>query len=334
MSTELSGDVLTLLDSAKRVDPHGNPAKIAEVLEKEDTLMSTAVWLPANSPTQHDFSVRLSEPTGSWTAINEGVEKEASKVKQDVAYMGTLESMSAIDIRLLRKYKSAIRDHIRSTEDLAFVKGMSKTFSTAFVFGNRLINPKIFTGLNPRSDYYYTDKDNVESAAGTNDVYSAWLVKWGDDAAHFVYPVGDNGKFDGIKDDDMGKQLVYTSGSSNKPYRAMCTFFSISGGLVIKDPRCVQRLANLTDVTGGSGSFDEDDLITMINRIPGEGDGSILYVPKFMRKNVWIAVKDAANVQYGMDGAFGTKRLWNTIMGIRMGLCYGCETTHTAISTE
>jgi hypothetical protein len=330
MSTEVSHDVLTLLDSAKRVDPHGNPAKIAEVLDRADTLMSTALWMPANSPTQHDFSIRLSEPAGSWTAINEGVTKEASKVKQDVAYMGTLESMSAIDIRLLRKYKPSIRNHIRSTEDLAFVKGMSKTFSTAFIYGNRLTNPKSFTGLHPRADYNSTSDDNVIDAGDSGTVYSAWLVQWGADAVHFVYPVGDNGKFDGIKDDDMGKQLIYDS--DDKPYRAMCTFFSISGGLVIHDPRCVQRITNLDNVTGGNGVWDEDYLIEAINNIPGEGDSSILYIPKFLRKNIWISIKDATNVQYGLDGAFGTKRLWTSLLGTRIGLCYGCETTHTALS--
>lgn len=331
MADEIAHDVLTLVDVAKMADPNGNPAKIAEVLAKKDTLARTAKWLPANSPTQHDYSVRLSEPTGTWVGINEGVTKEASAVKQDTAYMGTLESMSAIDIRLLRKYKPEMRNHVRSQEDLAFVSGMTKTISTAFIYGNRLTNPRAFTGLHPRADYNALADDNVITC-GTAGTYSAWLVQWGDDGVHFVYPVGDDGKFDGIKDDDMGKQLVYTSGTSNKPYRAMCTFFSFTAGLVIKDPRCVQRLANLANVASGDGAWDEDYLIEAINEIPGEGDSAILYVPRFLRKRLWISIKDKSNVQFNPANAMGTKGLWNSLMGTDVGLCYGCETAHTALS--
>ena len=330
---ELSHDVLTLVDAAKMADPSGNPAKIAEVLARRDTLARTAMWLPANSPTQHDYSVRLSEPAGTWVGINEGVTKEASNVKQDITYMGTLESMSAIDIRLLRKYKSAMRNHIRSQEDLAFASGMGKTISTAFIYGNRLTNPRSFTGLHPRADYNATGDDNV-IAIGTATTYSAWLIQWGSDGVHMVYPVGDDGKFAGIKDDDMGKQLVYTSGSANLPYRAMCTFFSITGGICIHDPRCVQRLANIgdTQIAAADGLWDEDYLIEAINNIPGEGESAVLYVPKFLRKNLWISVKDKANVNFNADSPMGNKGMWNSLMGIDVGLCYGCETAHTALS--
>ena len=333
MATEIGHDVLTLVDAAKMADPNGNPAKIAEVLARRDTLARTALWLPANSPTQHDFSVRLSEPAGTWVGINEGVTKEASNVKQDTAYMGTLESMSVIDIRLLRKYKSAMRNHIRSQEDLSFVSGMTKTISTAFIYSNRLVTPRAFTGLNPRADYNALADENVITC-GTAGTYSAWLVQWGADGVHFVYPVGDDGKFDGIRDDDMGKQLVYTSGTSNLPYRAMCTFFSISIGLAIHDPRCVQRLANIADTQtpAADGLWDEDYLIDAINSIPGEGESAILYVPKFLRKNLWISIKDKANVQFNPGSPMGNKGMWNSLMGVDVGLCYGCETPHTALA--
>jgi hypothetical protein len=87
---------------------------------------------------------------------------------------------------------------------------------------------------------------------------------------------------------------------------ALRTHFAWYLGLVVKDERCVQRLANI-EVSGTSNVFDEDNLIRLINRLPGGGaaPGTVIIVTSSVKEYLDIRAKDKNNVRYLPDNVWG-----------------------------
>lgn len=316
MATYLATAAFTMAELANRLAPDGDFARIAEVLSQKNQWIETAKWVEANGNTTHTFPKRLSEPAGAWTQINEGVQYTASATTPVTEDMGMLEDYSRVDDRIIKIAKKASREQIRSSEDIAFLAGMSKTAVSAFFYANRTTEPKKPMGLWNRPDYNALADDNVINSGGTGggSVYtSIAVVEWGEDATGLIYPR--NSKTMGIMNEDLGRLLVH-DGSGN-PYLAWVSHFWYNFGIMVRDPRCVQRIANIIAAASGTGAFDEDDLIEAVNNLPGEGMGAYIYMNKTIRKNMLILAKDKSNVQYTPDNPFGRKFL-TQFMGIEV----------------
>jgi hypothetical protein len=318
---------MRLSELARRTDPGGNFMKIAEVLEKKNRLFQTAYFKEANGTTTHTFPQRTSEPTGKWTEINAGVQKSLSTTIQVVEEMGMLEDYSYVDDRLMKLAKD--KAAFRTSEDVAFVGGMGKTASAAFVTADPATDPRKPRGIYARSPW------NAASTAtggangghwdcggtGGGSVYSSiLLVEWGDDSTHLIYPRDQ--MMAGIDQEDLGKQLI--EDASNNPYTAWVTHFMMNLGICIRDTRCVQRLSNIIQAAAGVGVVDEDFLIKMIDSLPMEGEDAVMYIPRNIRSNLKIISKDKIDIIYGQavdkfNFPGGVRRV-ETFLGIPMYL--------------
>lgn len=299
----LTPTAMRLSEIARRTDPAGNFMKIAEVLEKRDRLYETAYFKEANGTTTHTFPQRVSEPSGTWTAINTGVQKSTSQTIQVVETMGMLEDYSYVDDRLLRISKD--RAALRTSEDVAFVGGMGKTASAAFVTADPADDPKKPRGIYARGAYQDLADANVINSGGTGggSVYSSiLLVEWGDDSCHIVYPRDMFGGNGGIDSEDLGKQLV--EDASGNPYTAWVTHFMFNMGICIRDDRCVQRICNIIQAASGTGAVDEDDFIYAMDSLPMEGENAVAYMGKRVRSNLKIIAKDSIEIQYMQSDGF------------------------------
>ena len=63
----------TLLDFARREDPNGQIAKIAEILNKYNEILDDIVFVEGNLPTGHKTTVRANIPSATWRLLNRGV---------------------------------------------------------------------------------------------------------------------------------------------------------------------------------------------------------------------------------------------------------------------
>jgi len=301
----------TLLETAKRHDPDGNVAKIAEILTEKNQLLEDAVFTEANNITSHMFTQRLTEPSGSWVNVNEGVSVEASRTKQLVEPVKFLEAYSRIDERIL-EFESN-KEAFRTTEDMAFVGGLAKTFAESFFYGSVADDPKEIIGLSNREYYDALADDNVHGAGGTGgDVSSAWIIDWGPDKVGLVYPKGSPTA--GIEMEDLGRQLV--DDGSNNLYTAYVTRFKFHTGIVIRDPRCIQRVCNI-ETSGSSNILDTDDLIDAITNMPEQR--GVIYVNKTLWSQLLKDAKDKTNVYYTPDDPWG-RRFRVDFMGLPVKL--------------
>ena len=327
----LAHTAMTIGDLAKMLDPDGNLAMIAHILEEKNRFFETALWLPGNGETTHRYTRDVDEPTGIHTAINIGVQKSVAIREQKVALIAMLEDYSYVDERLLKIAPDPVG--VRSREDGAFLSGMSKTSVDTIFHGSLITDANAFDGLWNQPDWATLSSDQVINSGGddaTNGNASVAVIEWGDDAAHLIYPKNSN-VTPIIEIDDLGQQLV--EDASGNPYTAQVSHFFFNYGIAVRNPRNVQRLANVIDATTGSGALDEDNLIAMINELVQEGVGANMYLNRNLRKNLLIVAKDKTNVNYFPQNAFGgPPRTLTDFMGVPVNIVEQLNNAETVVA--
>ena len=295
---------LTLVELAKRTKD-GNVTAIAEVMNQVNSVLDDAVWGAANGLTSHMTTKRIALPSGSWRKINQGVAREASKTVQVSEVIGMLEAFSQADEVLVDI--SPNPGEFRWTEDVAFIEGLSQTLSTAIFYSNTSGAPEKFNGFATRYANLTTANvsavNNVHSCKGTGSLLSsAWIVQWGTDKVHMIYPA--NSPSVGIAAKDDGLQTVYDT--NNNPFKVYQTHFKMYAGLVVRDDRSVQRVCNIS--TSGiqtTHAWSDDKMIAAIRQMPYGGAGAVIYANRDVLTAMDIDSKDKANVFYGPPDAWG-----------------------------
>lgn len=297
-STDLSSG-MTLHELGNRTG-NRNLLKIAEVLDEYVEWYQDAVWVPSNKTTSHEFVRRALLPSGSWRQLNKGIPASASQTTKHEEPMGMLEDESQIDERLMNLAPN--KQQFRSDEDAAHVSGLGITMTEAFFYGNRGDNPESFDGLATR--YNDLSLANVHDNGGADSTTtSIWIVQWGRNKVHMIYPQGSMSG--GVRTKDKG--LVRIT-DDNGSYYAWVTRFYHDAGIAVHDDRCVQRIVNV-DSTAGTATFDEDLLIEALNLMPMRGKGAVIYMNTTALTQAEIRLKDKTNVNWSRDEAFGTQML-------------------------
>ena len=295
---ELSADaVLTLSELAHRKDPNGNLSTIAEVLTEDNEILLDAVNLEANDTFSHKITRRSSLASGTWRKLNSGVASEATQTMEVTEGIGMLETYSQADVDLVMSAPSPMQ--FRMDEAAGFLEGMSQTMATTFIYGNSNTDPEQFTGLAVRMDSLAATQNVIGEGGTGSDLTSVYIVQWNPRYVHMIYPKGSSV---GLLHEDLGIETVY-DGSSTR-FRAYVDRFQWKVGLAVKDPRSIARLANI-ESAGASNLFDEDNLITLLGKMPMGARGSVIYANATVKTQMQIAIKDKTNVNYTADGGDG-----------------------------
>lgn len=184
----LNATQLTLYDHAKRLDPNGSVAAIAELLSQQYDILDDMVWQEGNLPTGHRITVRNVLPTVSWRAINAGVAVSKSGTAQVDESVGFLEGRSHIDLKLMALNGNSAS--FRSSENSAFIESMNQQFVSTLFNGNPGVDQKQYLGLSGRyASLTGSNSQNMLSAGGAgSDNASVWLVVWGPETVYGIYP--------------------------------------------------------------------------------------------------------------------------------------------------
>jgi hypothetical protein len=305
-------DQLTLEQLAKRTN-FGALQAIVEVLLTTEEWMEDAIWIQANQPMSHITTQRTSEPTGTWRAINQGVAPEASSTNQITEGIGILEAYSRVD-KLLAEL-SGNTNQFRSGEDKAFVQGLAKELSKVMftadnsgdvttIYGDAETYPARFNGFPARLDDINLFNVYDGGAASTTADTSIYIVQWGADKVHMVYPKGSPTM--GIVHENLGEQTIEASGTYAAPalMQALVSHFKVHPGLVVRDDRCIRRIANLRTEIAATMSFGSSTatihhkLIEALNALPYKGAGARIYCNENTKTQMDIHAVDRTNVLY------------------------------------
>jgi len=316
---------LTLLELAKRIDPKGQAAIIAEILNRDNPIIQDMPLVEANDITTHLMTRRYSLPAGSWRSINAGVATEASRTIQVREGIGMLESYSEVDKKLVDLAPNPAQ--FRMSEAAAFIEGMSQTMATTFFYGNAGTDPEQFSGIATRMPGLAATTNVIGHAGTGSDVTSLYIVQWGPEKVFGIYPRGSASM--GVNHKDLGEVTLQDASDYN--YQGYRDHFQAKIGLAVRDMRCIARLANIVVTQGAANTFDEDKLIEIMNRMPNSGGGSTIYVNSTIKTQMEIKLKDKANINYTVSQGLGGAEVLQ-FRGSPVKKCDAILTTEAEIS--
>ena len=287
---------LTLVEAAK-ASHNGEMLKVAEILYKMKPAIQHGIWKEANDMMSNVESQRYSLPTGSWRMFNQGVSAEVGRRKQIRDGIGMLRDYFYNDKELVDKMPNP--QQYRMDEVVGGMEGLSQTWSTQLWYGNQLVNPERWTGMNPRLGSI--NSTTVQGCGGTGAALtSMYIPMWGEDTTFMVYPRGGTAW---LEHQDLGEDTQQNSDGTKM--QVYVDYFKWDGGLVVKDPLSIGRVANIIP-TGNASQWSDDVFIRVTAQMRNRGGGGFAYVTRNVYAQILIAIKDKGNVWHSMQDPFGT----------------------------
>lgn len=300
----------TLLDFAKSLDPDGKTATVVELLTQTNALLGDMPWIEGNLPTGHRTTVRTGLPSVTWRQMYGGVPASKSTRAQVDDACGMLEARSEVDCDLANLNGNA--PAFRLSEAGGFLEAMNQAMITAMLYNDIAINPERPQGLAPRySSLSAANGRNILNAGGSgSDNTSVWLVCWGSDTVHGIFPKGSKA---GIEHKDLGEIDAF-DGSNNR-YRAFADIWKWKCGLSLRDWRYVVRIANIdiSDLVGQTGTQAAAAstnilklMMLAMNTIPFMGKGTpVFYASRKVKAWLQIQAMDKSANALGIQAAAG-----------------------------
>lgn len=300
MATLVSG--YSLVEQAKRLDPDGKLSIIAEVLNLEmGGILEEWPWKPSNDIWTNKTLRRGSLPNGAWRKLNSGVATEVSRTTEVLDVIGMLETYAEYDKEYIDNFPSPAV--ARMDEARAFLEGLGQTLITAILYGNANADPDQMHGLAPR--LATVDGKYVIDGGGTGtDVTSVYVVTPGVVETYLIYPK--NSTTLGIQHKDLGEVTITdatTLAPNTSQFQGYRDHFQVKCGFVVRDPRCIGRVANI-ETAGTTNTFDEDDLIKLLNYMK-KNAGTRIYCNQTITTQAEIKLKDKTNVNWSAEAGLG-----------------------------
>ena len=313
-------NVLTIADWAKRLDPNDKVARIVELLSQSNPILDDMLFMEGNLPTGHRTTVRTGLPTVAWRLLNQGVQPSKSTTAQVDEACGMLEAWSEVDkdLAMLNGNEAAFR----LSEAGAFIEAMNQEMASTLFYGNSSVDPEEFTGLSIRySSTTAANGQNVVlggSASGQTDNSSIWLILWGANTVHGIFPKGSKV---GLDHKDLGEGVIETTagiaGSRMLGYRDR---FQWKCGVALRDWRYAVRIPNIdiSLLVSETGAADVSKLmIKAMHRIPNLQFGkAAFYMNRSIIQMLDIQRRDGVIAGGGIDYATIDGKMVPTFRGI------------------
>lgn len=329
----LSATHPTLLDVAKQLDPNGKVDKLVEILDQTNEVIADAVFIEANGVTGHRTSIRAGLPAPTWRKLYGGVQPSKGTAVQVTDSMGMLEAYAEVDKALADLNGNTAA--FRLSEDMAHIEGMNQEFAQTLFYGNESSEPEAFTGFSPRfNDQTAANGENILTSAATPDNAdnaSIWLIVWGPNTVHCLYPKGSVG---GLQVTDKGQVTIESIDGAGGRMEAYRTHYRWDAGLCVRDWRYVVRMNfDLEDViaAASSGPVLAELMGKAMRRIPSLGMGRPAF---YANRDALDAIDIQANYKANM--AFQTiedaqGKMVQTFRKIPIRRCDALLSTETGI---
>lgn len=321
----LNQEFLTLSDLAKRWDPNGQQAQMVDAIARESAALQDMPFVEANGVTSHRTSLKTGKPAIAYRKFNEGVAPSKGKADQIDEPIAMIEGKSVVDCELAQLGGNAAAT--RAALDGDFLPAFKDELETGIFYNSTKTAPEKFHGLSARYDALTgqpaTQMVVVDAAAAGNDNTSIWLVGWGPNTVHGLYP---KGSMAGLATHDMGEQMI--DDGTGKTFRAYVTVFNWKVGMAVRDWRYIVRICNIDATTlVGTGSALIDAMIEAYHKLKStNGVRPVFYTNRtigtFLHKQARAGIANTIT----MDNIAGTPL--TRVLGIPV------RTTDALLSTE
>ncbi len=293
---------LSFNEIAKRTDPNGMPVKIFEAMEKQNPVFKFIPAIECNHPYQHWVTRRTSLGSGTWRKFYHGSAKTATTTQVAKFEVGLLEALSQIDEDIVDGAAggAAGRESIRRTEDIGIASGMQDQVMSQLISGSAAGTPEQIDGL---QQYLNLLSQLTVKDGGNNGGTSIYIVDFNTtDGTHMIYPTGAQGRgpqglaINANPTGGNGKKWV--TDDDTLEYLAYCTQFKWWVGLAIIDELAIGRYANINPTVGGSGTFNENNLIEILEYGHFNPATTFILVSKEIKAQMRIRAKDKSNLSF------------------------------------
>lgn len=238
----------SLIDLYKNQEGGEVTATIIEMLTEINPILSEMIVRECNQGASHLTTVRSGLPTATWRELYQGVQPSKATNKQVTDATGMLEAWSEIDAKLVDI--SGNPGQFRLNEAQAFLQAMSNEMASTLFYGSAANE---FTGLAPRFNSLSAEngKQIIDAGGTGSDNTSIWMVVWGENTCHGLYP---KGSMAGLGREDKGKTTK--ENADDGLYDVYREKFTWDMGLTVRDWRYVSRVANIDVSDMQAGSVD------------------------------------------------------------------------------
>lgn len=230
----------TLADVMARTGADGKLLNVVEMLNETNEVIDDLVMIEANGTTAHKTTIRSGLPEATWRMFYQGVQPSKSTVLSISDAIGMLEAYAETDKSLCDLNGNSAA--WRMNEERAFLEAMAQKMAQTLFYGSQAQNGAAFNGLAPRfSDLHAENARNIVDGGGTGaDNTSIWLVVWGANTCHGIYPKGTKA---GLQHHDLGEVTLHDE--NNGRYQGYRSHYKWDLGLSVRDWRYVVRIANV-----------------------------------------------------------------------------------------
>jgi hypothetical protein len=265
-------------------------------------------FLEGNLPTGHKTTVRSGLPSSTWRKLNYGVQPSKSTTVQITDTAGMLEAYAEVDKALADLNGNTAS--FRLSEDRAFLESMNQTMASTLFYGDTGTDPEKFMGLGPRYNSLSAESgDNIIVGGGSgSDNTSIWLVCWGPNTCHGIYPKGSQA---GLKHQDLGEVTLEDAASGK--YQGYRTHYKWDIGMSLRDWRYVVRIPNidvsdLTKDASGSSAALVDLMVQAVEKLPNVNLGrAVFYGNRTISSILRRQITNTSNVRLSMDEVAGKR---------------------------
>ena len=265
-------------------------------------------FLEGNLPTGHRTTVRSGLPASTWRKLNYGVQPSKSTTVQITDTTGMLEAYAEVDKALADLNGNTAS--FRLSEDRAFLESMNQTMANTLFYGDTGTDPEKFMGLSARYNSTTAESgDNIIVGGGSgSDNTSVWLVCWGPNTCHGIYPKGSQA---GLNHQDLGE--VTLEDAANGKYQGYRTHYKWDIGMSVRDWRYIVRIpnidvSNLTKDASGSSAALVDLMVQAVEKLPNVNLGRcVFYGNRTISSILRLQITNTSNVRLSMDEVAGKR---------------------------
>lgn len=306
--------------------------EVLELMNQTNDILSDVQWMESNQTDGHLTRIRTGLPEVYWRRLYRGTPPSKSEWAQVKETCGMLEALQELDVQEVELYGDKARA-FRLSEAMAFAESMRQKVAATLFYGDNSIVPDEFNGLAKR--YPAPGSPHVVNAGGStaNKETSMWLICWGSNTAHGLYPKGTTG---GFKKEDLGKYM--TADADGNKFQCFGDKYNWACGLAVRDWRAVVRICNI-DTTklavrkGATGFLDLQALtIQAKNLMPPEmRNKAIWYCNQDLMTALELQSIDSGNVHLEYGEFFSSKAV-PTLHGRPIRQCDQILSTEAVLS--
>lgn len=295
-----------VINSYSSLDGNAMYVKVANVLALKLPLFRMLPMVASNQVMSEIISKVAAMGSATLRRFNEYVTPTVNKRTPGTEPIAMFQDWSEVDAALYAIQNDPVQ--WRMDEDAIKVESMTQSVEDQLLNGNLSQYPAgiqgLFTRYNlstTRPNGVSTTRYNVQLAGGSgSDVTSVLALELGKNKVYGIYPKNTRA---GINLENKGLVTSEYSGGRMDVYRTKIEIFF---GLVVKDDRCVQRIANI-EVSGNDYLLDPDQLSSALRRLPGGGQdpNTVILVPPTVMDQMDKMARDKLNVTYTPDEVWG-----------------------------